>query len=134
MTTPNQERRRYVRLPMEDNMMVRYGHRGLFNFGSCRDLSPGGLFIATKTPAPFGSEITIKFTLPGHEQPLNIQGKVVRVHRDTRNRTTTKTPGMNVHFTKMGRQTEENLKSYLAPKLRQLVIQQLAERNNLKAM
>lgn len=122
------ERRQYVRLPLNNDMMVRYGHRGQVYFGSCKDLSPGGLFVATKTPAPFGSEITMKFTLPGHERALLAKGRVVRIHRDKRSRSANTPPGMHISFTKMSNQTEEELKRYIVPRLRQLVIRQLAER------
>lgn len=128
MTTETTEKRRYVRLPMNDDMMIRYGHRGRSFFGSCKELSPAGAFVSTKTPAPFGSEVNLKFTLPGHESPLVVKGKVVRVHRDTRNRSTSAAPGMNIKFTKMTSQTEQELKSYLVPRMRQMVIRQLAER------
>jgi len=127
---PKEERRQYVRLPLNNNMMVRYGHRGQVYFGSCKDLSPGGLFVATKTPAPFGSEITMKFTLPGHERALKAKGKVVRIHRDTRSRAAATPPGMHISFTKLSNQTEEELKRFLVPRLRQLVIRQLAERRS----
>ena len=136
MTTDNtdnkDERRRYVRIPLDTNMMVRYGHQGQFYFGSCQNLSPGGLFIATKTPAPYGSEVTLKFTLPGHDQPLQAKGRVVRVNRDTRNRTGSQTPGMHVHFTQIASQTEEEIKRFVVPRLRQLVIRKLAERTTKK--
>ena len=69
-----------------------------------------------------------KFTLPGHEHPLQLRGKVVRVHRDTRNRANMSTPGMNVRFVQMTRQTEDDLNGYLVPCVRQHVIRQLAER------
>jgi uncharacterized protein (TIGR02266 family) len=128
MTEQSTERRNYVRLPLKD-MMVRYGHEGQVYFGSCQNLSPGGLFIATKTPAPYGSEVTLKFTLPGHENTLQAKGLVVRVNRDTRNRSTNNNaPGMHVRFTKMTATTKEELKRFLVPRLRELVIRRLAER------
>ena len=130
MSENTNDRRQYVRLPLDGNMMVRYGHRGQFYFGSCHNLSPGGIFIATKTPAPFGSEVTLKFKLPGHQQTLQAKGKVVRVHRDTRSRSATVPPGMHVRFTKIGIQTEEEIKRFIVPRLRQLLIQQLAERRH----
>lgn len=129
MSNPTEDRRQYVRLPIDGDMMVRYGHRGQFYFGSCQNLSPGGLFVATKTPAPFGSEVSLKFKLPGHQGTLQAKGKVVRVHKDKRNRSSGASPGMHIRFTKIADQTEEEIKRFLVPRLRQLVIKQLAERN-----
>ncbi len=130
MSENTNERRQYVRLPLDGNMMVRYGHRGQYYFGSCHNLSPGGIFVATKTPAPFGAEVTLKFKLPGHQQTLQAKGKVVRVHRDTRNRNATIPPGMHIRFTQIGPRTEEEIKRFIVPRLRQLLIRQLAERQH----
>jgi uncharacterized protein (TIGR02266 family) len=127
MTENKQERRNYVRLPLKD-VMIRYGHEGQVFFGSCQNLSPGGLFIATKNPAPYGSEVSLKFTLPGHEQALQAKGLVVRVNRDTRNRANAASAGMHVRFTKMTPSTKEELKRFLVPRLREMVIRRLAER------
>ncbi|TNE48982.1 MAG: hypothetical protein EP343_13965 [Deltaproteobacteria bacterium] len=123
-----EERREYVRLPFDKEMMVRYGHKGQVFFGSCHNLSPGGIFVATKNPAPFGSMITMKFTLPGHHRPLKARGRVVRIHRDTRSRSQSNPPGMHVLFTQMSNRTENELKHFIVPRLRQHVIRQLAER------
>lgn len=122
------ERREYVRLPLETEMMVRYGHGGQTFFGSCHDLSPAGIFVATKTPVPSGSTISMKFTLPGHDQPIKAVGRVVRIHRDTRSRSTATPAGMHVLFTQMSEKTEAELKRFIVPRLRQHVIRQLAER------
>jgi uncharacterized protein (TIGR02266 family) len=128
MATQKEERRRYLRLDLDNNMMVRYGHKGEFYFGSCRNLSPGGLFVATKTPAPFGSEVTLKFTLPGHERPLKASGQVVRVHRDVRNCKSTGPAGMHIRFVNVEPIIEEEIRSFVAPRIRQMVIRKLVER------
>lgn len=122
------ERREYVRLPMGTEMMVRYGLGDQTFFGSCHDLSPAGIFVATKTPVPSGSTISMKFTLPGHDQPIKALGRVVRIHRDTRSRSAATPPGMHVLFTQMSERTEEELKRFIVPRLRQHVIRQLAAR------
>lgn len=131
MTQEREDRREYVRLPLDGDMMVRYGHRGQCYFGSCQDLSPGGLFIATRTPAPSGAEVLLKFKLPGHERTLQARGKVVRVHK-ARKRSAGVSPGMHIRFTKIGTRTEEEIKRFLVPRLRQMVIRQLAQRRRPK--
>ena len=129
MTTES-ERREFMRLPLEAevSMMVRYGHGGEFYFGTCRNLSPGGLFIATKTPAPYGSEVTLKFTLPGSDQPLSAAGTVVRVHREIRNRRASGPTGMHIHFSTVEDEVEDEIRTFVSPRIRQLVIRALAER------
>jgi uncharacterized protein (TIGR02266 family) len=114
-------------------MMVRYGHKGQVFYGSCHNLSPGGIFVATKTPAPFDSTIVMKFTLPGHQSPLQVKGRVVRIHRDIRARNGAPAPGMHVLFTQLSDKTEQEIKRFLVPRLRQHVIKQLAERRQATA-
>ncbi|MCF8105884.1 MAG: methyltransferase domain-containing protein [Desulfohalobiaceae bacterium] len=43
-----------------------------------RDLSAGGLFLETTEPHLIGQEIQLNFSLPGLEEPLPVQGKIVR--------------------------------------------------------
>jgi type IV pilus assembly protein PilZ len=59
-----------------------------------RDINEGGLFIETNTPRPVGTEITLRFALPGGEGVIETSGLVVRSsavgHGDL--------PGMGVEF------------------------------------
>lgn len=38
--------------------------------GTARDISLGGMFIATQSPAPFGAEVLITITLPGAAEQM----------------------------------------------------------------
>ncbi len=58
----------------------------------CHDISLGGMFIETATPATFGSEVTVFLTLRGMKQEAVVKG-VVRW---------TKPTGMGVQFAMMG--------------------------------
>jgi len=47
--------------------------------GVAMNISLGGIFIVTPRPLPLGSEVSIEMSLPGHEEPLFVEGAVVRV-------------------------------------------------------
>jgi len=43
------------------------------------NIGAGGLFLETKAPAAVGGAVTIAFTLPDKEDPIEVEGKIVRV-------------------------------------------------------
>jgi len=56
-----------------------------------RDLSAGGVFVSTATPAPVGTTVKLLFALP--EGEVRVEGTV---------RYADATKGMGVEFTRMG--------------------------------
>ncbi len=58
------------------------------------DINDGGLFIETDSPQPLGTEVSMRFDLPGQNDPLVTVGRVVRVSDGGRN----DPPGMGVEF------------------------------------
>ena len=40
------------------------------------NVNEGGMFIATETPSPLGTEVALEFRLPGLERPVNVPGRV----------------------------------------------------------
>ena len=44
-----------------------------------RDINEGGLFIETEKPRPTGTEVEMRFNLPGGNEPLQTVGRVVWV-------------------------------------------------------
>jgi len=40
------------------------------------NVNEGGMFIATETPSPLGSEVALEFRLPGLDRPVNVSGRV----------------------------------------------------------
>jgi len=60
--------------------------------GRARDVSVGGMFIETQTPAPFGAEVTISIRLPG-------SGEVSQIAARTR---WGRPGGMGIQFGLMG--------------------------------
>ncbi len=44
-----------------------------------RDINAGGLFIETEKPRPAGTVVSMYFNLPGSDEPVQTQGRVVRI-------------------------------------------------------
>ena len=71
-----QERRRYIRLPLEvDVIFSAGGHR--FKARSL-DLGQGGISLRGSCGLADGDIAEIEFSIPGESQPLKIMGKVIR--------------------------------------------------------
>lgn len=55
---------------------VEYTQAGKTAQGSCFNLCQGGMFIVTERPAEPGTEVLLRFTLPGHSDPLFVRARV----------------------------------------------------------
>jgi len=55
---------------------VRYRNAGQFLVSYCTNLSRGGLFVTTPTPAPVGTMLTLAMGVPGMSQPASLSAKV----------------------------------------------------------
>lgn len=62
-----------------------------------RDLSPGGVFVATELPLEEGSELVVSFWVPQCPGEITVFGEVVRVCLPRR-RSDRFSPGMGVRF------------------------------------
>jgi len=85
------ENRRNARIAVLKGMWVSWQAGGPRNVSRVRDLSAGGVFVATPTPAPVGTAVKLLFALP--EGEMRIDGVV---------RYTDAKRGMGVEFTGMG--------------------------------
>lgn len=68
------ERRQEGRLPLA--IKVRYPQRNAFIFEYTRNISRGGMFIATQSPFPPGTKFSFMLEIPHEPQPLDIEGEV----------------------------------------------------------
>ncbi|MCH7598759.1 MAG: TIGR02266 family protein [Myxococcales bacterium] len=59
-----------------------------------RDINEGGLFIETEKPRPTGTEVSLRFNLPGNVEPMQTVGRVVWV----RSATDQEPAGMGIEF------------------------------------
>lgn len=55
---------------------VRYRNAGQFLVSYCTNLSRGGLFVATPTPAPVGTILTLAMGVPGMSTPASLRARV----------------------------------------------------------
>jgi hypothetical protein len=85
------ENRRNARIEVSKGIWVSWQTDGPRNVSRVRDLSAGGVFVSTPTPAPVGAAVKLLFALP--EGEVRIQG-VVRYADPKR--------GMGVEFARMG--------------------------------
>ncbi|MBL6975242.1 MAG: TIGR02266 family protein [Deltaproteobacteria bacterium] len=78
---------------------IEVGVRSDDNFftGFIRNISEGGLFVATHDPLDVGSEVTIKFTVPTMEGEVTAHS-IVRWVRPYDERMPDAIPGMGVQF------------------------------------
>lgn len=86
------EQRRFARAPLDTQLFFSPKGRIEQRAGIARDISIGGMFVETETPAGFGAEIVIHVRLPGATEEFAIPG-VVRWVRDG---------GMGVQFGLLG--------------------------------
>lgn len=62
------------------------------------NINEGGLFIETERPAPSGTLVALQFRLPGCEEPIKVDGRVVWTSADRPN----DMPGMGIEFEGLG--------------------------------
>ncbi len=63
-----------------------------------RDINEGGLFIETEKPRPTGTEVAMRFSLPGSPDPVQTVGRVVWV----RSASADAPAGMGIEFDDLG--------------------------------
>lgn len=86
------EQRRYARAPIDSPATFSVKGKTDRMQGLAKDISVGGMFIETPTPAAFGADVIVHVTLPGGDGPVALPG-VVRWVRDG---------GMGVQFGLLG--------------------------------
>jgi uncharacterized protein (TIGR02266 family) len=74
------ERRRAPRLPVDYDLKVNVESGNVFYTGLLRDISTGGLFIATDHDHRVGERVTVRFSFPGVPEPVEAVG-IVRWQR-----------------------------------------------------
>src|SRR5579883_2199294 len=84
------ERRAYERAPIE--LKVEYRKLNTFFADYTRNISKGGLFIATSRPLPIGTKFLFKMAIPKIEEPLQLLGEVKWVGKEGEN------AGMGIEF------------------------------------
>jgi len=77
--TGRPESRRFDRAPL--SLEVHYRTKGSFLVSYSLNLSKGGLFLETEDLHPVGTELTVRFSIPGAKHQIETQAKVMWVRR-----------------------------------------------------
>jgi Tfp pilus assembly protein PilZ len=86
------EKRRFARAPIDAPLtFFRKDTADKFS-GVAKDVSLGGMYIETREPAPFNTEVIVHVALPGAEEAMALPGVVRWVRSD----------GMGVQFGLLG--------------------------------
>jgi Tfp pilus assembly protein PilZ len=86
------EQRRYARAPIDTPLSFSVKGQSDDREGVGKDISIGGMFVETSTPAGFGESVVIHVSLPGSDEILALPG-VIRWVRNG---------GMGVQFGLLG--------------------------------
>lgn len=104
-----EERRRYARCTLEVGMGV-YSDSN-FYAGFSRDVSEGGIFVATYDLLPIGTSVEVEFSLPGGHD-IRCGGEVRWVKDPVDNERVK--PGMGIQFTDLAEEALEAIKEFVA--------------------
>ncbi|MBX7097838.1 MAG: PilZ domain-containing protein [Myxococcaceae bacterium] len=83
------DKRTQKRIPVE--IWIEAERAGELYFQRASNLSVGGAYFTQTVPLPVGSEVALKFSLPGDPHEIKCQGEIV----------TAKDLGMGVNFKKL---------------------------------
>ena len=72
-----EERRRSARIPVE--MWVEEASDRELYFQRGANISEGGIYLEHTLPHPLGTEVSLRFVLPGDEEPIRVKGETVNV-------------------------------------------------------
>jgi len=81
VTDDSPESRRFHRAPV--SLEVHYRTKGSFLVSYSLNLSKGGLFLETTDLFPVGTELTVRFSIPGAEIQIETVARVMWVRRKT---------------------------------------------------
>jgi len=96
------ERRKHDRVPIA--IAVSYENHQETVVVQSRDISLGGLFLGTTTPAPPGTDLALTLRLPDEHGPIQARGRVVHCLQGI---------GMGVEFSGFSGDSEARLHDYL---------------------
>ncbi|MCC7381372.1 MAG: TIGR02266 family protein [Deltaproteobacteria bacterium] len=103
-------RRKATRLGVE--VKVDYRTVGSFITDYTKDISQGGIFVATSLPLDVGEKVRLRITMPGRDLPFALEG-VVRWNALVQDKEK-QTPGMGIEFTNFGDEVKDELARLVA--------------------
>jgi uncharacterized protein (TIGR02266 family) len=101
------ERRRFSRT----DLLVRVEYSTIDEIFSefTRDINEGGLFIETEKPRPTGTEVALRFKLPGSTEPMQTVGRVVWV----RSASDQEPAGMGIEFDELTNEDRDRINNMI---------------------
>ena len=84
-----------------------------FYTGLTQNISAGGLFIATHHLRRIGDQITLKFTLPGSEKPVEVETEVRWIRENSALMRADAGTGMGVRFINLSPQASAAITAFL---------------------
>ncbi len=105
------ERRRAIRVLL--NLEVDYTSGDAFLFAYITDMSSNGIFIHTNTPEKRGTELSLKFTMPGETTPMEVEGEVMWVNTYRPGDFTNLNPGMGVLLNDLKSGQQQQIRSLI---------------------
>lgn len=91
------------------DLEVDYRCEDTFLFAYITDLSAIGIFIRTNNPEAPGVHLNLRFTLPGDEKPLELEGEVIWINPFRPGNFDNINPGMGVRFVEMSKEIKSKL-------------------------
>jgi type IV pilus assembly protein PilZ len=101
------ERRQSQRILID--LEVDYRCEDTFLFAYITDLSALGIFVRTNNPEPAGVHLNLRFTLPGDQKPLELEGEVIWINPFRPGNFDNINPGMGVRFVEMSKEIKSKL-------------------------
>ena len=102
------ERRQAQRILIHQE--VDYACEDTFLFAYITDISALGIFIRTTTPEQPGTHLNMRFTLPGDEEALEVEGEVIWINSFRPGDFNNLNPGMGVQFIDLERQQKRRIR------------------------
>lgn len=104
--------RREPRVPCQ--ALVVYRHSGESSYGTCQDLSPGGIFVASTRRVQVGDRVSLSMVLPGSaDQVLEASGRIAWLNPGPNQQSDDLPPGFGVEFLEFAAGGSSLLSSYL---------------------
>lgn len=92
---------------------VRFADAKEFLVEYTSNISLGGVFVRTASPAPFGTVVRLSLELPGTSQAVPVTGQVAFVLPPDQAARQGKVPGMGVRFARLDQAVQETLAAYV---------------------
>lgn len=104
--------RRETRVPCQALVVFRYN--GESSYGTCQDISPGGVFVASSRRMQVGDRINLSLVLPGGpDQILQANGRIAWLNPGPNQQSEDLPPGFGVEFLEFAAGCSTLLTNYL---------------------